>query len=199
MSKLRGLSLAIVACAVVLVGDSSYISAQSRSEGKLIVRSSERTILDLKARTQNVGTLVLNKFQGSPPTCRPGAPGSAESVARLKKRLGIEKLSQLGILVSPARKDLGLHLFWLEIRAGNKILFRTKPECTGCSVTYKAIAASQSRRSGYVFALDREALAVGNEFFVPENSILLKASGHNGAVTTFTFIKLTDAADSSKN
>ncbi len=199
MSKLRRVSLAIVACAVVLVGDSLYVRAQVRSEGKLIARSSEQARLDLKVRILNVGTRVLVKTSRTPPTCRPTAPGAAESVKRLKKVLGIESLSQLGILVSPARKNLGLHIFWLEIHARNKLVFRTMPECTGCSVTYKAVHASQSRRSGYVFVLDQEALAVANEFFVPENSILLKASGHNGAVTSFSFIKVNDVAGSSKN
>jgi hypothetical protein len=199
MSKLRGVSLAVVACVVVLVGDSFYIHAQVRSGGKLIARSGELTRLRPKVRALRVGTLRLFKSTDSPPTCRPSAPGGAKPVSQLKKDLGIETLSQLGILVSPTRKDLGLHTFWLEIHARNNVVFRTKSECTGCSVTYKSVGASQSKRSGYVFALDREALAVANEFFVPENSILLKASGHNGAVTTFSFIKVIDVAGSSKN
>lgn len=122
-------------------------------------------------------------------TCDPRPPKSSMRISSLMRELRVE-LPRLGIVVQPLTKDLVLHKFWLEIYAGQKLVFKTLPDCTGCSKTYKGLVPSRSIPSGYVFTLDEEARTLAGKFFVPENRIILKVSGHNGVLTSFYVVRV---------
>lgn len=122
-------------------------------------------------------------------TCDPRPPKANMRISSLMKELRVD-LPRLGIVVQPLTRDLELHKFWLEIYAGSKLVFKTLPDCIGCSKTYKGLVPSRSIPSGYLFTLDEEARTLADKFFVPANRIVLKVSGHNGVMTSFYMVRV---------
>jgi hypothetical protein len=151
--------------------------------GTLTNRSSESRSF---SKASPAGTRRLQmKVAG---TCDPRPPKPNMRISELTKNLNVD-LPTFGVVVHPLDKDLVLHKFWLEIYSGRRLVFRTLPDCTGCSKSYKGLPSAGSTATGYVFTLDEKAISLARRFFVPENRITLKVSGHNGVVTTFHVVR----------
>jgi hypothetical protein len=111
-------------------------------------------------------------------------------MSELKKNLNVDLPQMLGVLVHPTTRDLVLHKFWMEIYSGNRLVFKTLPDCTGCLKSYRGLPPHGSTPSGYVFTLDEQAIALASQFFVPQNRLVFKVSGHNGVVTSFFVVRV---------
>ena len=190
--------LSVTIALFAFVGLCGSIRTQGQT-ARFVPRTTQNQVAEGGALTNNsnesksfskaspAGTRRLQTKVGG--TCDPRPPKANMRISELTKSLNVD-LSTFGVVVHPSSKDLVLHKFWLEIYSGSRLVFRTLPDCTGCSKPYKGLPPSSSAATGYVFTLDEKARSLARRFFVPENRITLKVSGHNGVVTSFHVVRV---------